>query len=123
MSGFAFTALLLAAIGLYGVIAYGVAQRTREIGVRIAIGATSRRIMTLVLTQAAVLVVAGVAGGLLAAGASTKLVRALLFETTPTDAATFVVVPLVLTLVAMIGSVVPAYRATRIDPITAIRAE
>jgi predicted permease len=123
MSGFAATALLLAAIGLYGVVAYGVAQRTREIGVRIAIGATSRNVMTLVLRQAALLVGSGVLTGLLAAAASTKLVRALLFETTPTDAETFVVVPLVLTLVAMIASVAPAYRATRTDPIAAIRAE
>src|SRR5262249_3798034 len=74
MTGFAATALLLAAIGLYGVIAYGVAQRTREIGIRIAVGATSGRIATLVLGQAAVLVAAGVVTGLLAAAASTRLV-------------------------------------------------
>jgi putative ABC transport system permease protein len=123
MGAFAATALLLAAIGLYGVVAYSVAQRTREIGVRIAIGATSTRIVTLVLRQAAMLVIAGVVGGLLASAASAKLVRALLFETTPTDAATFVVVPLVLTIVAMIASVAPAYRAARTDPIAAIRAE
>ena len=123
LSGFAATALLLAAIGLYGVVAYGVAQRTREIGVRIAIGATSRSIMLLVLGQAAVLVAAGVGAGLLAAAASTTVVRALLFETTPTDPATFVIVPLVLAAVAAIASVAPAYRATRTDPIVAIRAE
>ena len=94
MSGFAATALLLAAIGLYGVMAYGVAQRTREIGVRIAIGATSRSIVTLVLGQAAVLVAVGVVAGL-ARGrrVDATLVRALLFETTPTDVATFSLVP------------------------------
>ncbi len=123
MSGFAATALLLAAIGLYGVVAYGVAQRTREIGVRIAIGATSRSILTLVLGQAAVLVAVGVGAGLLAAAASATLVRAMLFETTPTDVTTFVVVPLVLAAVAAVASVAPAYRATRTDPIIAIRAE
>jgi len=123
LSGFAATALLLAGIGLYGVVAYGVAQRTREIGVRIAIGATSRSIMLLVLGQAAALVAAGVGAGLLAAAASTTVVRALLFETTPTDPATFVIVPLVLAAVAAIASVAPAYRATRTDPIVAIRAE
>jgi predicted lysophospholipase L1 biosynthesis ABC-type transport system permease subunit len=123
MSGFATIALLLAAIGLYGVIAYGVAQRTREIGVRIAIGATSRSIMLLVLGQAATLVVAGVVVGLLTALASTRVVRALLFETTPTDVATFLLVPAVLAVVAAVASAVPAYRATRTDPIIAIRAE
>ncbi|MGH7618286.1 MAG: FtsX-like permease family protein, partial [Gemmatimonadaceae bacterium] len=123
MSGFAATALLLAAIGLYGVVAYGVAQRTREIGVRIAIGATSRSIVALVLGQSAFLVAIGVGAGLLAAAASTKVVRALLFETTPTDLTTFVVVPVVLSVVAAIASVAPAYRATRTDPIVAIRSE
>jgi putative ABC transport system permease protein len=123
MSAFAATALLLAAIGLYGVVAYSVAQRTREIGVRIAIGATSRSIAALVLGQAAAFVGAGVGCGLLAAFASTKLIRAMLFETTPTDATTFVVVPLVLAAVAAIASLAPAYRATRTDPIIAIRAE
>ena len=123
MSGFAATALLLAAIGLYGVVAYSVAQRTREIGVRIAIGATSRSIAMLVLGQAAAFVGAGVGCGLLAAFVSTKLIRAMLFDTTPTDATTFVVVPLVLATVAAIASVAPAYRATRTDPIIAIRAE
>jgi predicted permease len=123
MSGFAATALLLAAIGLYGVVAYSVAQRTREIGVRIAIGATSRTIALLVLGQAAAFVGAGVGCGLLAAFASTKLIRSMLFETTPTDITTFVVVPLVLAAVAAIASIAPAYRATRTDPIVAIRAE
>jgi predicted permease len=123
MTGFATTALLLAAIGLYGVIAYGVAQRTREIGIRIAVGATPRRIATLILGQAAFLVAVGAGTGLLAAAASTKVVRALLFETTPTDAATFAIVPIVLALVAAIASIAPVYRATRTDPIVAIRAE
>jgi ABC-type antimicrobial peptide transport system permease subunit len=123
MSGFAATALLLASIGLYGVVAYGVAQRTREIGVRIAIGATAPSIMRLVMMQAALLVAVGVASGLVAAAASTKLVRALLFETTTTDVATFITVPLVLAAVAAVASAVPAYRATRTDPILAIRAE
>jgi putative ABC transport system permease protein len=123
MSGFAATALLLAAIGLYSVVAYGVAQRTREIGVRIAIGATASSIMRLVMRQAALLVAFGVVGGLLAAVTATKVVRALLFETTPTDPATFVAVPVVLAAVAAIASAVPAYRATRTDPIAAIRAD
>jgi ABC-type antimicrobial peptide transport system permease subunit len=123
MSGFAALALLLAAIGLYGIIAYGVAQRTRELGVRIALGATAHSIVALVLVQAGRLVVTGVGVGLLAAAAATRLLHAMLFQTTATDPATFVVVPIVLAAVAVLASLVPALRATRIDPIVAIRAE
>ena len=123
MGGFAALALLLAAIGLYGIIAYGVAQRTRELGVRIALGATSRNVVTLVLLQGAKLVASGIVVGLLAAAAATRLLQAMLFQTKSTDLATFVVVPLVLTLVAALATLVPALRATRIDPIVAIRAE
>jgi putative ABC transport system permease protein len=123
MAGFASTALLLAAIGLYGIVAYGVAQRTRELGIRIAVGATDRNILTLVLGQAARLVVVGVGCGLLVALAATKVLQAMLFETSTTDWATFVIVPIVLAIVATVASVVPAYRATRTDPIIVIKAE
>jgi len=123
MAGFAFTALLLAAIGLYGIVAYGVAQRTRELGIRIAVGATDRNILILVLSQAAKLVAGGVVVGMLAAAGTTKLLRSMLFETTPTDQGTFLVVPIVLAVVATIASLVPAFRATRTDPIIVIRAE
>src|SRR6185295_15860311 len=117
------TALLLAAIGLYGIVAYGVAQRTRELGIRIAVGATERSILALVLGQAAKLVVVGVGVGLLVATAATKVLQAMLFETSTTDSTTFIVVPLVLAVVATVASLVPAYRATRTDPIIVIRAE
>ncbi|MEP6491901.1 MAG: ABC transporter permease [bacterium] len=123
MAGFAATALLLAAIGLYGIVAYGVAQRTRELGIRIAMGATERSILTLVLGQAAKLVAGGVVVGMLAAAGTTKVLQSMLFETTRTDAVTFVVVPVILAVVATIASLVPAYRATRTDPIVVIRAE
>jgi putative ABC transport system permease protein len=123
MSGFAFMALLVAAIGLYGIVAYGVAQRTREIGIRIAVGATPRVIMSLVLRYAVALVAGGVAVGLLVAIAATRLVQSMLFETTTTDLATFLIVPLVLAAVAIAASLIPAYRATRTDPIIAIRAD
>lgn len=123
MTAFATTALILAAIGLYGIVAYGVAQRTREIGIRIAIGATGRSITSLVLSSAAKLVVVGVGGGLVAAAGATKLLQSMLFETSTMDSATFISVPIILALVAMAASLVPAYRATRIDPIVAIRAE
>jgi putative ABC transport system permease protein len=123
MSGFAMLALLLAAIGLYGIIAYGVAQRTRELGVRIALGATPRNIVMLVLVQAAKLVASGIVVGLIAAAAATRLLQAMLFQTTATDPATFVVVPIVLALVAALAALIPALRATRTDPIVAMRAE
>jgi len=123
LSAFSALALLLAAIGLYGVVAYGVAQRTREIGIRIAIGAPARSIVTLLLRQATTFVVVGVCAGLLAATAATKLLQAMLFETATTDVTTFVVVPIVLAIVAIAASCLPAYRATRTDPAIVIRAE
>jgi predicted permease len=123
LSGFALTALLLAAIGLYGIIAYSVAQRTRELGICIAVGATSRSILTLILGHAAKLVGVGLVIGAGAALLTTKALRALLFETTTTDVTTFVVVPLVLAVVATIATLVPAMRATRTDPLVVIRAE
>jgi putative ABC transport system permease protein len=123
MGGFAALALLLAAIGLYGIIAYGVAQRTRELGVRIALGATPGNILALVFAQSAKLVGAGIVVGLLTAGAATHLLRAMLFQTTAIDPATFVIVPLALALVAALASLAPALRAMRTDPIVAIRAE
>src|SRR5262249_25960800 len=113
LSGFAATALLLAAVGLYGIVAYGVAQRTRELGIRIAVGATRRMILRLVMWQAAKLVIAGVVTGLVAAAAATKTLQALLFQTSTTDVATFILVPVVLAVVAAIASLLPAYRATR----------
>jgi putative ABC transport system permease protein len=123
LSGFAAVSLLLAAIGLYGIVAYGVAQRTRELGIRIAVGATRNAILKLILGHAARLVVTGVAVGLLAAAAATKVLRAMLFETSTTDAMTFVVVTVVLSMVATIASLAPALRATRTDPLLVIRAE
>ena len=123
LSGFAGVSLLLAAIGLYGIVAYGVAQRTRELGIRIAVGATRNAILKLILGHAARLVMGGVVVGLFAATAATKLLQAMLFQTTTTDAMTFVLVPIVLALVATIASLAPAFRATRTDPLIVIRAE
>jgi len=120
---FAAAALLLAAIGMYGVIASGVAQRTREMGVRMALGASEQRILRLVLGEgvrlAAVGAVLGIAGALI----STRLIRSLLFETVPTDPLTFVVTPLLLAAVALLATYIPARRATRLDPTLAIRGE
>jgi putative ABC transport system permease protein len=115
--------LLLAAIGLYGIVAYGVAQRTRELGIRIAVGATRNAILKLILGHAARLVISGVVVGLFAAAAATKLLQAMLFQTSTTDKTTFVVVTVVLSAVATIASLAPAFRATRTDPLIVIRAE
>jgi len=123
LSGFATVSLLLAAIGLYGIVAYGVAQRTRELGIRIAVGATRNAILRLILGHAARLVVSGVVVGLFAAAAATKLLSAMLFQTSSTDRMTFVVVTVVLSIVATIASLAPAFRATRTDPLIVIRAE
>ena len=123
LSAFAATALLLAAVGLYGVVTYAVAQRTREIGIRIAIGATPRHIARLLVRQSAVYVVAGIAIGGVGAYAATRVLRALLFETAPTDPGTFTLVPLVLAAVALGATWVPARKAGRTDPARVMRAE
>jgi ABC-type antimicrobial peptide transport system permease subunit len=123
LSGFAATALLLAAIGLYGVVAYAVTQRTREIGIRLSIGATPGRIVLLLVRQASLYVAIGMIAGLAAAFAGTRVLRALLFQTTPSDPTTFLVAPIVLGLVALAASAVPASRAARTDPAIVIRAE
>ena len=123
LSAFAATALLLAAVGLYGVVTYAVAQRTREIGIRIAIGATPRHIVGLLVRQSSVFVLAGIAIGAVGAYSATHVLRALLFQTAPTDPATFVVVPAVLAMVALAATWLPALRAAATDPASVIRAE
>jgi putative ABC transport system permease protein len=123
VGAFAAAALLLAAIGMYGVIAYGVAQRTREMGVRMALGASDRRILRLVLGEGVRLATLGAVLGIAGALASTRLIRSLLFETVPTDPLTFVVTPLILASVALLATYIPARRATRLDPTLAIRGE
>ena len=123
VSGFAAVALLLAAIGLYGIAAYGVAQRTREIGVRIALGATERRVVSLVVREAIVLVATGAVAGSLLAWGSARVIRALLFDTSSADPATLVAVAAVLALVAVAAVYGPARRAARIDPAIAMRGD
>jgi putative ABC transport system permease protein len=123
LSGFAMVALLLAAIGLYGVVSYAVMQRLREIGIRIAIGATHRNIVALLLRQASVFVLGGVGAGVLVALATVKLLQSLLFQTTTTDITTFVMVPAALTVVAFVASCIPAIRAARTDPTLVMKAE
>jgi putative ABC transport system permease protein len=120
---FAVLALVLAGVGVYGVMAYSVARRTQEIGVRMALGATPQSVFRMVLGQALRLVAAGVVIGLFAAGALTRLLETLLFETEPIDVWTFATTAIVLVAVATLASYVPARRGTRIAPVEALRAE
>ncbi|HEU4630739.1 MAG TPA: ABC transporter permease [Gemmatimonadaceae bacterium] len=120
---FAALATLLAGIGLYGVIAYAVARRTREIGVRLAVGASAARVQRHVLLEGARLAGTGLAVGLVAAAAASRALAGLLYGVTPHDPATFAGVALVLGLVALVASWLPARRAARVDPLVALRAE
>ena len=123
MSIFGLTALLLAAVGLYGIVAHGVALRNREIGVRIAIGATRGDIFRLLLGEIAKLVISGIIVGLLAAAFASKLLRSALFETSPLDPVTYLAAPTVLAAAALLAGLLPARRAARTDPIVVIKAE
>ena len=120
---FAILALVLAAIGIFGVLSYAVAQRTREIGIRMALGARSRTVVGLVVRQAMALAAAGVAAGMIAAWWVSGLLATLLFEVTPRDPLTYGGVAGTLALVALFAAYVPARRATRVDPVVALRAE
>jgi predicted permease len=120
---FAGMALVLATIGIYGVMAYLVNQGTREIGIRMAIGATQREIVRLVVFQGMTLAITGVAAGLAAAFVFTRLMRSLLFGISSADPVTFAGISLLLTLVALLATYIPARRAARIDPILCLRSE
>lgn len=120
---FAGAALLLAAVGIYGVIAYMVTQRTQEIGIRVALGATHGDVLRMVVGQAAWLATAGILIGAFAASVLTKLMADLLFQVEPFDPATFAAVAIGLLAVALLASYLPGRRATRVDPVVALRAE
>jgi putative ABC transport system permease protein len=123
LSSFAGVALLLAAVGIYGVISYSVTQRTREFGVRMALGAAPRNVLGLVMHRGALLILGGVALGIIGSFASTRFLSTFLFGITATDPLTFAVVALVLAAIGAIASYLPARRATRIDPLVALRVE
>jgi putative ABC transport system permease protein len=121
--GFALLAMTLASIGLYGVMSYTVSQRARELGVRLALGAGSREVLGLVLIQGLRLTLAGVAIGLVAAVGVTRVMKNMLFGLSTTDPLTFVSISLLLVAVALVASYLPALRATRVDPVVALRTE
>jgi ABC-type antimicrobial peptide transport system permease subunit len=118
---FASAALVLAAVGIYGVVAFSVTQRRREIGIRIALGADQSAVLRLIVRHGALLAIAGIAFGMLAALAATRVLRALLFGVAPSDPLTLASVVALLGLAALAASWIPARRAARLDPSTALR--
>jgi ABC-type antimicrobial peptide transport system permease subunit len=123
IGAFAGLALILAAVGIYGVMAYSVAQRTREIGIRIAMGAPQQNVVRLILGQGAKLALAGVLIGLVGALALANVMASLVFEVSPRDLTTFSIVPWLVLLWILIGCYIPARRAAKVDPVVALRYE
>jgi ABC-type antimicrobial peptide transport system permease subunit len=123
LGSFAALAMALAALGIYGVISYSVTQRTREIGVRMALGADAAAVRAMVVWQGLRLCLVGLGAGMLAALALTRLLTSQLFGVSPADPATYVALAAIILTVAMAASLVPALRATRVDPMVALRAD
>jgi putative ABC transport system permease protein len=120
---FAVLSLVLAALGVYGVMRYSTEQRTREIGIRVAVGADPRRVLAMVMSQGATMTVLGLACGSIAAFWLTQLMAGMLYDVSPRDPLAFLGAIGVLAMVAIASSWIPARRATRVDPVTALRSE
>ncbi len=123
LGSFALLALVLGAVGIYGIVSYSVTQRTHEIGIRMALGARAGNVLGLIMKNGLTLVLTGIAIGIAGAIALTRFLTTLLFGVTPTDSVTFVVVSVVFFVIAIIASLIPAIRATRVDPLIALRYE
>jgi ABC-type antimicrobial peptide transport system permease subunit len=123
LGAFGLLALVLAVIGVYGVISYGVVQRTREIGIRVALGARRAQILRLVIGEGMLTVAGGIVVGLVAAAALSRLLVSLLYQVRPGDPSTFASIALLITGVALVACGLPARRALRVDPATTLRAE
>jgi ABC-type antimicrobial peptide transport system permease subunit len=118
---FSATALALAVIGIYGVLAYSVAQRRQELGIRLALGAERGDILRLVVRQGLILAIAGIAIGLIAALLLTRLISGMLYKVGALDLTTFALAPLIFLFIALLASYLPAQRATKVDPMEALR--
>jgi putative ABC transport system permease protein len=123
MASFASLALVLAAIGVYGVMSYAVARRTQEVGIRIALGARSGQVLGMVIRDGMKVIVVSLIVGLASAAAATRLLANQLFGVSTVDPVTFAAVPVILAIVALVACYLPARRASRVDPIVALRAE
>ena len=123
LSIFAGVALVLTIVGLYGVMSYSVAQRTNEIGIRMALGAQSRDVLLMIVKQGSVLILLGLGIGLAGAYALTRVISSLLFGVTAKDPFTFAAVSVLLAMVALLACYIPALRATKVDPMNALRCE